>query len=96
MAKGKRRKIETKEAGEAPKISIASQIDLTPELIKRFERDLKRGAFNVLTPYTLAQTYNIRISVAKKLLREAASKKLLILYSGGRTPIYIKASTSKG
>ncbi|ADI32347.1 30S ribosomal protein S25e [Staphylothermus hellenicus] len=80
-----------KESSGASRVSIASQIDLTLELIKRFERDLKRGAFNILTPYTLAQAYNIRISVAKKLLREAANRKLLVLYSGGRTPIYIKA-----
>lgn len=92
MARGKREKTsEVKEGSETPKISIASQIDLTPELMKRFERELKRGSFNVLTPYTLAQAYSIRISVAKKLLREAAKRGLVVLYSGGRTPIYIKA-----
>ena len=60
------------------------------DVMKRLERDLKRGTFKVLTPYTLAQAYNIRISTAKKALREAARRGLLVLYSGGRTPIYVK------
>jgi small subunit ribosomal protein S25e len=74
----------------APKTTLVTQISVTPELLKRLERDLKKGVFKVLTPYTVAQAYNIRISTAKKLLREAARKNLIVLYSGGRTPIYVK------
>ncbi len=73
-----------------PKTTLITQISVTSELLKRLERDLKKGAFKVLTPYTVAQAYNIRISTAKKLLREAVRKNLIVLYSGGRTPIYIK------
>ena len=89
MAKGKKRETETQPT-ETKKVSLATQIEVTPELLKRLERDLKRNAFTVLTPYTIAQAYEIRISTAKKLLREAAKKNLVVLYSGGRTPIYIK------
>lgn len=70
--------------------SLGSKVEFSEELVKKLERDLKRNAFTVLTPYTLAQAYGIRISAAKKVLREAASRGLLKLYSGGRTPIYVK------
>jgi len=91
MAKGKKRRREEPQE-TTTRVSLAGQIDITPELVKRLERDLKRNTFNVLTPYTLAQSYNIRISTAKKLLREVAKKGIITLYSGGRNPIYIKAS----
>ncbi len=92
LAKGKRgkRKEEVEETTTSKGFALVSQIELTKDVIKRLERDLKRGAFKVLTPYTLAQAYNIRISVARKALREATKKGLLVLYSGGRTPIYVK------
>ncbi len=89
MAKGKKVRTEPQPT-ESKKIPLATQIEVTLELLKRLERDLKRNAFTVLTPYTIAQAYGIRISTAKKLLRQAAEKKLVVLYSGGRTPIYIK------
>ncbi len=73
-----------------PELDELTILDVPNELLKRLERDLKKGAFKVLTPYTLAQAYEIKISTAKKLLRLAAKKGLIILYSGGRTPIYIK------
>ncbi len=90
MAKKKRKTVE--EGREKPKTSLfsAAQVDVTSDLLKRLERDLKRNAFKVLTPYTVAQSYEIRISAAKKLLREAANRGLVVLYSGGRAPIYIK------
>lgn len=91
MTKGKKKgREEPQEA--TPRVSLAGQIDITPDLMKRLEKDLKRNIFNVLTPYTLAQSYNTRISTAKKLLREAARKGIITLYSGGRNPIYIKTS----
>ncbi len=89
MAKGKKGRTEPQPT-ESKKIPLVTQIEVTPELLKRLERDLKRNTFTVLTPYTIAQAYGIRISTAKKLLRQAAEKKLVVLYSGGRTPIYIK------
>ncbi len=85
----KKKTTRTEESTQVKAFSV-TQIDVTPDLLKRFERDLKRGSFNVVTPHTLAQSYEIRISTAKKLLREAARKGLVTLYSGGRTPIYIR------
>ena len=91
MAKGKRGRERKEESTPSHKgFTLVSQIELSKDVMKRLERDLKRGTFKVLTPYTLAQAYNIRISTAKKALREAARRGLLVLYSGGRTPIYVK------
>lgn len=76
-------------------VSLGSRVEFTEDILKRLERDLKRNAFTVLTPYTLAQAYGIRISVAKKILREAAKRNMVVLYSGGRTPIYVKPGVIK-
>ncbi len=90
MAKGKRGRKE--EPAETKRIvSLEAQIEVTGDIVKRFERDLKRGTFKVITPYQLAQAYSIRVSTARKLLRAAAEKGLIKLYSGGRNPIYVKA-----
>lgn len=90
MAKGKRGYKE--ESTETKRVlPLETQIEVTGDIIKRFERDLKRGSFKVITPYQLAQAYGIRISTARKLLRVVAEKGLIKLYSGGRNPIYIKA-----
>lgn len=90
MAKGKRgHKEEITETKRV--VSLETQIEVTGDIIKKFERDLKRGSFKVITPYQLAQAYSIRISTARKLLRVVADKGLIKLYSGGRNPIYIKA-----
>ncbi len=84
-----KKKREEAKSTPSKKVSLEAQIEVSEEMFKRLERDLKRGTFNVLTPYTLAQAYNIRISTARKLLREAVKKKILILYSGGKTPVYV-------
>ena len=80
-----------REKEEKPKAEIAAhgKVEISSEVVKKFERDLKKGAFTVITPYVLASSYNIRVSVAKKVLRELESKGLVILYSGGRNPIYV-------
>ncbi len=89
----KKKNVERGEEKPRTGLFSVSQIDVTNELLKRLERDLKRNTYTVLTPYTIAQAYEIRISTAKKLLREAARKGLIALYSGGKTPIYIKKPT---
>ncbi|OYT40804.1 MAG: 30S ribosomal protein S25e [Desulfurococcales archaeon ex4484_58] len=83
MPKKKREKREEKQQIQLP-------LEIPSDLFNKLIKDLKRDDFKVLTPYTLAQIYNIKISLAKKLLREAVKHGLLKLYSGGRTPIYIK------
>lgn len=85
MARKKGKVSETRK----PEVAAHSKVELSPEIIKKLERDVKKGAFTVITPYVLSSSYNIRVSVAKKVLRELASRGALILYSGGRNPIYI-------
>ncbi|RLG80210.1 MAG: 30S ribosomal protein S25e [Thermoprotei archaeon] len=70
--------------------SVELPPDVPRELFEKLRRDVGKGALRALTPYSLAQEYGIKISTAKKLLREAARHGLLELYSGGRrTPIYL-------
>jgi len=65
-------------------------LDVPRELYEKLVNDVKRGTFKVLTPYSLAKEYNIKISTARKLLRIAAKTGVIKLYSGGRrTPIYV-------
>ena len=64
-------------------------LEIPRELFERFIKDVERRAFKVLTPYTLAQQYDIKISLARKMLRLAAQYGFIKLYSGGRTPIYV-------
>lgn len=72
-----------------------SPVEVTEDMIKRLERDVRRGVFKILTPYTVAQAYGIKISVAKKLLREAEKRGIIVLYSGGRTPVFVKPELYK-
>ncbi|MCX8199290.1 MAG: 30S ribosomal protein S25e [Sulfolobales archaeon] len=90
-AKAKKQKGEVKE--ERAQVTQRIALIEVEALLKRLEKDLDKEAFKYLTPYSLAQQYNIKISLAKKLLRTAVEKDLLKLYSGGRrAPIYIAAS----
>jgi len=77
-----RRKVE-KEAVELP-------IDIPVDVYEKFINDIEKSEQKVYTPYTIAQQYSIKISTARKMLREAVKRGVLKLYSGGRTPIYIK------
>ncbi len=67
-------------------------MEISSDLFNRFINDLNKNEYQALTPYTVSQIYDIKISLARKMLREAAKRGLLKLYSGGRTPIYIKTS----
>lgn len=59
-------------------------LDVPEEMLRRLERDVKKGAFKYLTPHTLSQAYEIDMSTARKLLRLAHQRGLLDLYAGGR------------
>ena len=66
------------------------------DLVKRVKAEVERGNVKYYTPYTLAQAFNIKISDAKKVLREATRLGILKLYSGGRrAPIYVPAIQPK-
>lgn len=71
------------------KIDLELPLDVPRELYERFVQDVKKKVYKVLTPYTLASGYDIKISVAKKILRIAAQQGIIKLYSSGRTPIYV-------
>jgi len=65
-------------------------IEIPRELFERLMRDIEKGSLKIITPYSLAKEYNVKISLARKLLRLAYKTGKLKLYSGGRrTPIYI-------
>jgi len=90
-AKAKKQREEVKEG--RTRVTQKTALIEVEALLKKLEKDLDKGAFKYLTPYLLAQQYNIKISSARKLLRAAAEKDLLKLYSGGRrAPIYIASS----
>ncbi len=83
----------TRKTGEQKKsrrtLSIELPLDVPRDLYERFVRDIEKGAFKVLTPYTLAKEYDTKISLARKILRIAAKQGVVKLYSGGRTPIFV-------
>uniref|UniRef100_A0A7C2BLN7 30S ribosomal protein S25e n=1 Tax=Thermosphaera aggregans TaxID=54254 RepID=A0A7C2BLN7_9CREN len=83
-----------KETGES-KVQLATIFEPTEDILKRLEREVKKGEVKYYTPYMLANQLNVKISVARKILKEAEKRGILKLYSGGRrTPIYIPASNN--
>ncbi|ADG90399.1 hypothetical protein Tagg_0118 [Thermosphaera aggregans DSM 11486] len=83
-----------KEAGES-KVQLATIFHPTEDILKRLEREVKKGEVKYYTPYTLANQLNVKISVAKKILKEAEKRGILKPYSGGRrAPIYVPASSN--
>ncbi len=84
----KKRKTKEEKEGKR-KENIELPVEIPRDVYERFIRDVEKGAFKVLTPYTLAKEYDIKISLARKILRIAAKQGVVKLYSGGRTPIFI-------
>ncbi|MCY0868410.1 MAG: 30S ribosomal protein S25e [Desulfurococcus sp.] len=89
------RKKTTPQPAPSSRESKANIFEPRGDLLKRIQASVSRGEVKYYTPYTLAQELNIRISTARKILREAARKGILKLYSGGRrAPVYIPAQHS--
>lgn len=83
------KQVKEKEAGES-KIHLANIYQPTEDILRRLEKEVKKSDVKYYTPYTLANQLNIKISVARKILREAEKRGILKLYSvGRRTPIYV-------
>jgi len=58
------------------------------ELVEKARGDLRRESH--LTPFTLAQRYDVTISVAKKILRILEEEGLIVRVGGTRrSPIYV-------
>lgn len=88
--KKKPRKAEEKEVKET-----STLLDMPMDIYEKFINELKKGEFKFCTPFMVAQKYGVKISVAKRMLREAHRRGLLILYSPGRrVPIYVPKTGS--
>ncbi len=75
---------------------IIREIEVKPSVLEQIKKDVQRS--KVVTPQSLAMKYNIRISVARKLLRQF-EKEGLVIYVDGNSRIRIyrgaKAKTPK-
>ena len=92
MAKGKKGKKKQQTAAKARSITDQAMynVSVPDALLSRAEKDLVREAY--MTPYTVAQKYNVTISTARKLLKMLEEKGVLKLYSKSRrSPVYVPA-----
>lgn len=92
MAKGKKGKKKQQAPQKARSITDQAMynVSVPDALLVRAEKDLVREVY--MTPYTVAQRYNVTISTARKLLRMLAEKGVLKLYSRNRrSPVYVPA-----
>ena len=63
-------------------------VELTPQLIERAKKELVREKW--LTPYKVATRYGIKVSLAKKLLRELEKEGVIVKFSSNRrSPVYV-------
>ncbi|BEP17681.1 hypothetical protein PYJP_10330 [Pyrofollis japonicus] len=64
------------------------------DLYKRITRDIRREKY--LTPYMLAEKYNMTVSLAKKVLKRLEREGLVELYAPNRrAAIYLVKKASK-
>lgn len=74
------------------KILLRTTVDIG-SLLRHVINEVEKGNVKYYTPYTLAQSLNVKISDAKRVLREAVKQGILKLHSGGRrSPIYVPAT----
>ncbi|MEM4481627.1 MAG: 30S ribosomal protein S25e [Desulfurococcaceae archaeon] len=98
--RAKSRKVDKKErAEESVKTGEGASLQTTvnlQEVIKRIEGEASKGTAKYYTPYTLAQAQSIKISDAKRALKEASNLGILRLHDAGRrSPIYIPVVKQK-
>lgn len=75
---------------------IVRDIELKPQLIDQIKKEVIRSSY--VTPQSLAMKYNIRVSVARRLLRDFEREGLVVYVDGNsRIRIYMgaKAKVSK-
>ena len=57
-------------------------------LVERARSDVQK--MDYITPFKLAQRYNITVSIAKKILKKLEEEGVIVRYSGTRrSPIYV-------
>ncbi|MEM1627734.1 MAG: 30S ribosomal protein S25e [Desulfurococcaceae archaeon] len=72
-----------------PDVSLYMTIKVE-DILKKIQSEVSRKAVKYYTPYTLAQAYGIKVSFAKRVLREAVKRGILELYSPGRrSPVFV-------
>ncbi len=69
---------------------IVREIEVKPSVLDQIRKDVQRS--KVVTPQSLALKYNIRVSVARRLLREFANEGL-VMYVDGNSKIRIYRGT---
>lgn len=78
---------------QAPRIVVEQTLRTTTnieEIVRKIKSEVEKGAAKMYTPYTLAQALEVRVSDAKRALKEAVKLGILKVYSPGRrSPIYI-------
>jgi small subunit ribosomal protein S25e len=81
-----------KPESRAPSLVDYRYTESIEEIVKKIESEVSKGGVKYYTPYTLAQALNVKVSAAKRALREAVKRGILKIYSGGRrSPLYILA-----
>jgi len=67
--------------------------EVTEDLVKRASREIINMKY--VTPFMLSQKLNVKVSLAKKILRILAERGIVRLYSPGkRDPLYVPAKSS--
>ncbi len=69
---------------------IIREIEVKPSVLEQIKKEVQRS--KVVTPQSLALKYNIRVSVARRLLREF-EKEGLVVYIDGNSKIRIYRGT---
>jgi small subunit ribosomal protein S25e len=72
-------------------VQLRTTVELS-ELLRKLKSEVEKGNTKYYTPYSLAAAYSIKVSDAKRLLKEAVKQNILKPYSGGRrAPTFIPA-----
>ncbi len=68
------------------------EVEVPESLYQRIKREIVREKF--VTPYMLAERYNMTITLAKRVLRRLVREGVLRVYSyNRRAPIYVPAGS---
>lgn len=69
---------------------IVREVEVEPQLLEQIKKDVVRSSY--VTPQSLALKYNVRVSVARKLLRDFEKEGLVVYVDGNsRIRIYMGA-----
>ncbi|MGY0288111.1 MAG: 30S ribosomal protein S25 [Candidatus Methanodesulfokora washburnensis] len=71
---------------EKQKEKIVRSVEVTQEMLNEMKKALKRA--KVVTPQSIAESYGIKVSVAKRILREL-EKEGVVMYVNGNSKLRI-------